>query len=188
MTLHKSLLHTLLQMWCWSWYGVKNCSVVLKSMQRTINMHVLTFTAVSASETQFNINKRMVGRKLEISPRSGSKYLTLAGKSWFWYQIALGALRLGFMSILVLQSSWWGRESELAALLSLSSWCLVMVVWLFLAVPWVCLRFVIVVFSDHTHYFWQNLALDLDPNCSSLYPVSTYYIRNQATGVSLAGR
>ena len=27
---------------------------------------------------------------------------------------------------------------------------------------------------------------DLDPNCSSLYPVSTYYIRNQATGVSLA--
>ena len=24
-------------------------------------------------------------------------------------------------------------------------------VWLFLAVPWVCLRFVIVVFPDHTH-------------------------------------
>ena len=44
-------------------------------------------------------------------------------------------------------------ERELVALLSLSSWCLVMVLWLFLAVPWVCLRFVIVVFSDHTHYF-----------------------------------
>ena len=27
------------------------------------------------------------------------------------------------MSIFVLQSSWWGRERELAALLSLSSWC-----------------------------------------------------------------
>ena len=26
-----------------------------------------------------------------------------------------------------------------------------MVVWLFLAVPWVCLQFVIVVFPDHTH-------------------------------------
>ena len=39
----------------------------------------------------------------------------------------------------------------IGALLSLSSWCLVMVVWLFLAVPWVCLRFVIVVFPDHTH-------------------------------------
>ena len=35
-------------------------------------------------------------------------------------------------------------KRELVALLSLSSWCLVMVVWLFLAVPWVCLRFVIV--------------------------------------------
>ena len=28
-----------------------------------------------------------------------------------------------------------------------------MVEWLFLALPWVCLRFVIVVFPDHTHYF-----------------------------------
>ena len=37
-----------------------------------------------------------------------------------------------FMSILDLQSS------ELVALLGLSSWCLVMVVWLFLTVPWVC--------------------------------------------------
>ena len=42
-------------------------------------------------------------------------------------------------------------KRELVALLSLSSWCLEMVVWLFLAVPCVCLRFVIVVFPDHTH-------------------------------------
>ena len=41
---------------------------------------------------------------------------------------------------------------ELVALLSLSSWCLVMVVWLFLAVLWVGLWFVIVVFPDHTHF------------------------------------
>ena len=34
--------------------------------------------------------------------------------------------------------------------LSLSSWCLVIVVWLFLAVPWVCLEFLIGVFTDHT--------------------------------------
>ena len=40
---------------------------------------------------------------------------------------------------------------ELVALLNLSSWCLVMVGWLFLAVPRGCLRFVIVVFPDHTH-------------------------------------
>ena len=50
-----------------------------------------------------------------------------------------------FMSILVLQSR------ELVALLNLSSWCLVMVERLFLAVPRGCLRFVIVVFPDHTH-------------------------------------
>ena len=42
-------------------------------------------------------------------------------------------------------------KRELVALLSLSSWCLVIVVWLFFAVPWVCLQFVIVVFYDHTH-------------------------------------
>ena len=39
----------------------------------------------------------------------------------------------------------------LVALLNLSSWCLVMVEWRFLAVPWCCLRFVIVLFPDHTH-------------------------------------
>ena len=48
-------------------------------------------------------------------------------------------------------------KRELVALLSLSSWCLVIVVWLFLAVPCVCLQFVIVVFPDHTHYFLPSL-------------------------------
>ena len=42
---------------------------------------------------------------------------------------------------------------ELVALINLSSWCLVIVDWLFIAVPWGCLQFVIVVFPDHTHYF-----------------------------------
>ena len=44
-------------------------------------------------------------------------------------------------------------KRELIALLNLSSWCLVMVERLFLAVPRGCLQFVIVVFPDHTHYF-----------------------------------
>ena len=39
-------------------------------------------------------------------------------------------------------------KRELVALLNLSSWCLVIDMWLFLAVPWVCLQFVIV-----TKYF-----------------------------------
>ena len=42
-------------------------------------------------------------------------------------------------------------KRELAALLSLSSWCFVMVVGLLLAVPWAGLQFVIVVFPYHTH-------------------------------------
>ena len=42
-------------------------------------------------------------------------------------------------------------KRELVALLNLSSWCLVMVERLFLAMPQGCLRFVIVVFPDHTH-------------------------------------
>ena len=52
-------------------------------------------------------------------------------------------------------------KRELAALLNLSSWCLVMVERLFLAVPWGCLRFVIVVFPDHTHllFFMSILVL-----------------------------
>ena len=51
-------------------------------------------------------------------------------------------------------------NKELVALLSLSSWCLVMVMWLFLAVPWVCLRFAIVVFPDHIHLlFWTQHLL-----------------------------
>ena len=46
-------------------------------------------------------------------------------------------------------------KRELDDLLSLSSWCLVMVVWLFLEVPWDCLRFVIVIFPDHTHLLFR---------------------------------
>ena len=42
-------------------------------------------------------------------------------------------------------------KRELVALLNLSSWCLVRVERLFLAVPQGCLQFVIVIFPDHTH-------------------------------------
>ena len=51
-------------------------------------------------------------------------------------------------------------KRELVALLNLSSWCLVMVEWLFLAVPWGCLLFVIVVFSDHTHLLFFSSELE----------------------------
>ena len=48
-------------------------------------------------------------------------------------------------------------KRELIALLNLSSWCLVMVERLFLAVPRGCLQFVIVVFPDHTHLLFFAL-------------------------------
>ena len=48
-------------------------------------------------------------------------------------------------------------EREMVALLCLSSWCLVSVVWLFPSMPRVCLQFVIVVFPDHTHLLFTVL-------------------------------
>ena len=48
-------------------------------------------------------------------------------------------------------------KRELVALLNLSSWCLVVVERLFLAVPRGCLRFVIVVFPDHTHLLFLGI-------------------------------
>ena len=53
-------------------------------------------------------------------------------------------------------------KRELIALLNLSSWCLVMVERLFLAVPRGCLQFVIVVFPDHTHLLFLK-------RCQKLY-------------------
>ena len=72
-----------------------------------------------------------------------------------------------FMSILVLQSSW------LVALLNLSSLCLAMVEWLLLAVPLGFLRFVIVVFPDHTHLlFFMTLLMYLSTNKINCLPGS----------------
>ena len=45
-------------------------------------------------------------------------------------------------------------KRELVALLCLSPWCLVIVVWLFLMMPRVCLQFVVVVFPDHAHFLF----------------------------------
>ena len=49
-------------------------------------------------------------------------------------------------------------KRELVALLNLSSWCLVMVGRLFLAMPRGCLQFVIVVFPDHTHLLFLMMT------------------------------
>ena len=46
-------------------------------------------------------------------------------------------------------------KRELIALFSLSSWCLMVVEGLFLALPRGCLQFLIVVFPDHTHLLFS---------------------------------
>ena len=77
-------------------------------------------------------------------------------------------------------------KRELVALLNLSSWCLVVLERLFLAVPWGCLRFVIVVFPNHTHLlllvflfrysFIRNIQLghQLYMHCTILWPTKWY--------------
>ena len=50
-------------------------------------------------------------------------------------------------------------KRELVALLNLSSWCLMVVGRLFIAVPRDCLQFVIVVFPDHTHLLFSKHML-----------------------------
>ena len=59
----------------------------------------------------------------------------------------------------------------LIALLGLSYLCLLVIVWLFLAVLWVCLQFAIVVFPDHTHLLfltYVNPILSSKEMCSML--------------------
>ena len=62
---------------------------------------------------------------------------------------------------------------ELDALLNLSPWCLVVVERLFLAVPWGCLQFVIVVFPDHTHLLFIILTFQISYS-SEKYSISLF--------------
>ena len=69
-------------------------------------------------------------------------------------------------------------KRELVALLGLSSWCLVVVERLFLAVLRDCLRFVIVVFPDHTHLLFLSMFalsyFNREVEKSNLYSLGTY--------------
>ena len=70
------------------------------------------------------------------------------------------------VSFLILQSSWWERESWL--LCSVVLICVtVSVLWFFLMVPWVGLQCAIVVFPHHTHLLFFKI---------SLVPYDKYYL------------
>ena len=65
-------------------------------------------------------------------------------------------------------------KRELVALLNLSPWCLVMVELLFLAVPRGYLRFVIVVFPDHTHLLFLSRCQKTQ-TLYSVYQLSSWF-------------
>ena len=84
---------------------------------------------------------------------------------WLWgFCVCLCFVVQYFVSFLVLQSSYRGRESWLLCfILSNESLVTANVLWHFLIVPWVGLHCVIVVFPDHTHFLniyckFQNFA------------------------------
>ena len=80
-------------------------------------------------------------------------------------------------------------KRELIALLNLSSWCLVMVRRLFLAVPRGCLQFVIVVFPDHTHLLFLKPLLMLSGMkiLSRFQQSEPSHMANALSGLSLPG-
>ena len=66
-----------------------------------------------------------------------------------------------------------------------------MVVWLFLAVPWVCLRFVIVVFPDHTNKLFSmslpRVAMGWSMVCGCSIVKNNVGLKTSATGNIRAG-
>ena len=69
-------------------------------------------------------------------------------------------------------------KRELVALHILSSWCLVVVERLFLAVPWACLWFVIVVFPDHIHLLFLRIIGKMRGLPSIVSPFATSLINS----------
>ena len=62
-------------------------------------------------------------------------------------------------------------KRELVTMHNVSSWCLVLVEWLFFEVPWRCLRFVVVAFPDYTHLLFFFLFLVLS-KCRGIILIS----------------
>ena len=107
------------------------------------------------------------------TPRVSQKYEQLSAlRRWFsccWSAVdccsSCGVLCLfhvlfvhWFLSLLVLQSSWWGRESWLLYFVWHPGVLWLLFLWLFLTVPCEGLLCVIVVYPDHTVTFTRHLA------------------------------
>ena len=117
---------------------------------------------------QQNLGQRFGTSKMHLSPpvaladeRYKAVVLLLMIRCWLLLPLLDSVIVLCFVvryfvSILVLQ------PSELVAMLCLSSWCLVIVVWLFLRMPWfVCSLWLWYFMIILTYYFWSKLFTNL---------------------------
>ena len=117
------------------------------SLEDIPSSSLLTVVLYSKTCLKWPLSRRpQIGFQDQLSLNAGQKYCRmLQGEH---SAILSTFIKLSFViRIFILSIFEWRLYT---VLLSLSFWCLVMVVWLFLVVPWVCLRFVIVVFPDHT--------------------------------------
>ena len=115
-------------------------------------------------QQQQNLGRRFDTSKMHISPPPPGAWAAVrskAGGSVVVVSLLIVTHIVGFCNcsmfccvLLYVHSSFaiilMGKR-ELVVLLSLSSWCLVIGVWLFLPMQWVCLQFAIVVFPAHSH-------------------------------------
>ena len=69
-------------------------------------------------------------------------------------------------------------KRELVALLYLSSWCLVIVTWLFSVMQRVCLHFVIMVFPDHSHFLFFDVVHNGRKGVELFHAIGTFLIKD----------
>ena len=135
--------------WCINWRGSNNCLaqfIKIISHYKKIGYYInvlqqtacLVVNPITVGNFAFLFNCTLMGRTSIIVCNCSMFCCTL-----LYVHSSIAIILMG--------------KRELTALLNLSSWCLVMVGRLFLAVPRGCLQFVIVVFPDHTHLLFQTL-------------------------------
>ena len=120
--------------------------------------------------------------------------MALTCQKWTNFFVCLSFLYMHyFVSILVLQSSWRGRESWLLCQYCFRDVLLLYVLWLFLMVPRVGLLSVLVVFPDHTHLFypyewllyirviWPSLPKTLTERAHEIVHSTTHFLWVEAS-------
>ena len=118
---------------------------MVRNPPRELNFFVL--------QQQQNLGRRFGTSKMHLSPPppppSGFGCCPFQGRG----SVNVDSLLIVHSSFAIISMG----KRELVALLCLSSWCPMIVVWFFFTMPWVCMQFVIVVFLDHTHLLFFDV-------------------------------